>query len=50
MRRIDLWEPFRAAGACSLYYHGGDLHWKPAGEAIAVRLLADSLRAWRLAP
>jgi len=50
IRRIDLWEPFRAAGACTLYYRGGDLHWKENGQALAARLVADSLRAWQLAP
>jgi lysophospholipase L1-like esterase len=50
IRRVNLWEPFRAAGACSLYYRGGDLHWKENGQALAVRLVADSLRAWQLAP
>jgi lysophospholipase L1-like esterase len=50
IRRIDLWEPFRAAGACTLYYRGGDLHWKENGQALAAKLVADSLRAWRLAP
>ena len=50
MRRIDLWGPFREAGACPLYYRGGDLHWKPAGESIAAGLVADSLSAWGLVP
>ena len=50
MRRLDLWGPFRAADACDLYYRGGDLHWKANGQALAARLLADSLRAWGLAP
>jgi hypothetical protein len=50
MRRLDLWTPFRASGACDLYYRGGDLHWKANGQALAARLLTDSLRAWGLAP
>jgi hypothetical protein len=51
IRRLDLWAPFRASGnACDLYYHGGDLHWKANGQAMAARLLADSLTAWKLAP
>lgn len=50
IRRVDLWEPFRAAGACTLYYRGGDLHWKENGQALAATLVADSLRAWQLAP
>jgi hypothetical protein len=50
IRRLDLWGPFRAEGACDLYYRGGDLHWKANGQALAARLLADSLVAWGLAP
>jgi hypothetical protein len=50
IRRVDLWEPFRAAGACTLYYRGGDLHWKENGLALAPTLVADSQRAWQLAP
>jgi lysophospholipase L1-like esterase len=52
IRRVNLWAPFRAAagGACTLYYRGGDLHWKENGQALAVRIVADSLRAWQLAP
>jgi lysophospholipase L1-like esterase len=50
IRRLDLWTPFRAANACDLYYRGGDLHWKANGQALAARLLADSLVAWKLAP
>ncbi len=48
IRTVDLWEPFRARGACALYFRGGDLHWRPEGQAIAARLLADSLAAWHL--
>ncbi len=50
IRTVDLWEPFRARGACALYFKGGDLHWKPDGQALAAQLLTDSLVAWRLAP
>jgi hypothetical protein len=51
IRRLDLWVPFRASGnACDLYYRGGDLHWKANGQAMAARMLADSLAAWKLAP
>ena len=50
IRRLDLWTPFRAAKACDLYYRGGDLHWKANGQALAARLLADSLVAWKLTP
>ena len=50
IRRLDLWEPFRANDACALYDRGGDFHWKANGQALAARLLADSLTAWKLAP
>ena len=50
IRRLDLWTPFRAGNACDLYYRGGDLHWKANGQAMAARLLSDSLSAWKLAP
>jgi hypothetical protein len=50
IRRLDLWAPFRAGNACDLYYRGGDLHWKRNGQAMAARMLADSLTAWKLAP
>ena len=49
IRRLDLWTPFRARGACDLYYRGGDLHWNENGQALAARLLSDSLIAWGLA-
>ena len=50
IRRLDLWTPFRAHNACDLYYRGGDLHWKANAQAMAARLLSDSLSAWKLAP
>lgn len=50
IRQLDLWTSFRAGNACDLYYRGGDLHWKANGQLLAARLLADSLRAWKLAP
>jgi hypothetical protein len=49
IRRLDLWTPFRANNACDLYYRGGDLHWNAKGQALAARLLADSLTAWGVA-
>jgi hypothetical protein len=49
IRRLDLWAPFRANNACDLYYRGGDLHWKANGQALAARLLTDSLSSWGLA-
>ena len=48
IKRLDLWGPFREKDACALYYRGGDLHWKENGQALAARLLADSLAAWNL--
>jgi hypothetical protein len=50
IRRLDLWTPFRARNACDLYYRGGDLHWKANAQAIAARLLSDSLSVWKYAP
>jgi len=50
IHRLDLWTPFRAGDACDLYYRGGDLHWKANGQAMAARLLADSLALWKLVP
>ncbi len=50
IRTLDLWAPFRARGACDLYFHGGDLHWNPEGQLLAARLLADSLAAWHFVP
>lgn len=47
MRRIDLWDAFRANDPCGLYYRKGDLHWNGKGQAVAASLLADSLAAWR---
>ena len=49
IRRIDLWMPFRASKPCDLYYRGGDLHWKANGQAMAARMLSDSLTVWKLA-
>ena len=50
MRTIDLWEPFRARDACALYFRGGDVHWNTLGQAVAARVVADSLVAWGIAP
>jgi hypothetical protein len=50
IKRLDLWTPFRANNACDLYYRGGDLHWKANGQALAAKLLSDSLTAWKLGP
>lgn len=44
LRRINLLDAFRAKGACSLYFRGGDFHWNDAGQAFAAGVVADSLR------
>jgi lysophospholipase L1-like esterase len=38
---VDLFAPFRDAGACQLYFRGGNDHWNDAGQALAARILAD---------
>jgi hypothetical protein len=50
IKHLDLWGPFRANDACSLYYRQGDLHWKTRGQEIAAGLLADSLAVWHFTP
>jgi hypothetical protein len=50
IKRIDLWEPFRAQDACALYYRDGDLHWNEKGQSIAAAIVADSLAAWGFLP
>ncbi|MBI3791334.1 MAG: hypothetical protein HY275_10715 [Gemmatimonadetes bacterium] len=49
IRRVDLWDALRAQDPCTLFYRGGDLHWNARGQAIAARVVADSLAAWQLA-
>ncbi len=41
---------FRDAGACGLFGSSGDFHWNAAGQALAARLAAESLRASGLGP
>ncbi|MGH7562686.1 MAG: alginate O-acetyltransferase AlgX-related protein [Gemmatimonadales bacterium] len=43
LRVLNLWEPFREAGACALYYRYGDNHWNAAGQLEAARATRDSL-------
>jgi hypothetical protein len=50
IRHIDLWTPFGANDPCSLYFRRGDLHWNGKGQAVAARVLVDSLAAWHITP
>ena len=43
---LNLWSPFAAAGACSLYFRFGNNHWNGAGQAVAAGIVADSLQQW----
>ena len=45
---LDLFEPFREAGARGLYYHPPrEDHWNAAGQDLAARLACDRSSAWR---
>lgn len=47
--RVNLYEPFRAAGAERLYFGRDNMHWNAAGQALAARLAAECVRrqgAW----
>ena len=46
IRTVDFYQAFGTAGACSLYFRHGDLHWNPTGQRLAARVLADSLASW----
>lgn len=48
--RVDLYEPFRAAGADGLYFGRDNMHWNAAGQALAARLAAECVRANRAWP
>ena len=41
---LNLWAPFSTAGACALYFREGNTHWNAAGQALAARVTADTLR------
>lgn len=41
--RVRLLEPFQAAGACDLYFRGGEDHWNDAGQALAAEVVAGEL-------
>ncbi len=42
---LDLFEPFREAGADGLYYRHGEDHWNAAGQDLAARLVSDRIMA-----
>jgi hypothetical protein len=43
---LDLYDPFREAGARSLYYHPPrEDHWNAAGQDLAARLVSDRIKA-----
>jgi hypothetical protein len=42
---VDLFAPFRAAGADGLYYHYENDHWNPSGQDFAARLAAERILA-----
>lgn len=42
---LDLYPPFIAHGAGPLFLHADDMHWSPAGQDLAARVVADSLAA-----
>jgi len=41
---VDLYGPFAAGGAASLYLHADDMHWSSKGQDLAARLVADTVR------
>ncbi len=41
---VNLFEPFRGAGGCSLYLGDGNDHWNGAGQALAAELTAERIR------
>lgn len=44
---VNLYEAFRANGGSALYYES-DGHWKPQGQALAAKLVADAIVAGKL--
>ena len=42
---LDLFDPFREAGADGLYYRHGEDHWNPAGQDLAARLVGERIVA-----
>ena len=47
---LNLYEPFRSADPESLYFGGENLHWTEKGQALAARLVAETLRDRKLWP
>ncbi len=42
---LDLFDPFRQAGADGLYYRHGEDHWNAAGQDLAARLVGERILA-----
>jgi len=42
---LDLYPPFIAHGAGPLFLRSDDMHWSPAGQDLAARVVADSVAA-----
>jgi len=45
MRYLNLYTPFRAVDACSLYFRHADDHWNDEGQRLAAELMARLLRS-----
>ena len=43
---LNLFAPFQERGACRLYFKGWDRHWNDAGQELAARLMAETMRAY----
>ncbi len=44
---LNLYEPFREAGACRLYYRCSEDHWNALGQDLAARLVAERITSER---
>jgi hypothetical protein len=44
---VDLFAPFREAGADRMYYRHGNDHWNAPGQDLAARLVAERVLAER---
>jgi lysophospholipase L1-like esterase len=42
---VDLYGPFMAHGPAALFLHADDMHWSPAGQDLAARVVADAVAA-----
>lgn len=47
---VNLFPAFRAGEADELHFHGADVHWNDAGQALAARLVAEHVLAAELLP